>query len=90
MSEAEKEAVKRSAESEDDSDDDFVGPSIADAVPQKKKKVLEYEHVYLENIPTGINYEKSFMHRDVVTFTAVAGNTDFAVTASCDGHVKFW
>ena len=89
MSEAEKEAVKRSAESEDDSDDDFVGPSIADAVPQKKKKVLEYEHVYLENIPTGINYEKSFMHRDVVSQVLVT-NTDFVITASQDGHIKFW
>ncbi|KAK3089441.1 hypothetical protein FSP39_003617 [Pinctada imbricata] len=29
------------------------------------------------------------MHRDVVTHLAVS-KTDFIVTASCDGHVKFW
>ena len=88
---AEKEAVKRSAEdpADSDSDDDFVGPSIADAVPQKKKKVLEYEHVFLENIPSGINYERSFMHRDLVTHVLVTP-TDFVITASQDGHIKFW
>ena len=53
-------------------------------------QVLEFEQLYLADLPDSHNYEKSFMHRDVVTFTAVAGNTDFAVTASCDGHVKFW
>ena len=90
--ETEKEATKRPAggeADEDDSDDDFVGPSIGDAVPQKKRKVLEYEHVYLENIPCGINYERSFMHRDAVTHVVVT-QTDFVVTASQDGHIKFW
>ena len=53
-------------------------------------QVLGFEQLYLADLPDAYNYEKSFMHRDVVTFTAVAGNTDFAVTASCDGHVKFW
>ena len=90
----EKEAVKRSAETTEDqagsdSDDDFVGPSITDAAPQKKKKVLEYEHVYLENLPCGGNYERSFMHRDVVTRVLVTP-TDFVITASQDGHIKFW
>ena len=84
------EAVKRpAAATEEDSDDDFVGPSVGDAVPQKKRKILEYEHVYLENIPCGINYERSFMHRDAVTFVRVTP-TDFVVTASQDGHLKFW
>lgn len=30
------------------------------------------------------------MHRKVVTHTAVAPITDFIITASVDGHVKFW
>jgi len=29
--------------------------------------VLQFEKMYLENIPSGAMYEKSFMHRDVVT-----------------------
>jgi len=83
-------ASKRAAsEEDDDSDDDFVGPSLSDAAPQRKKRVLEYESVYLDNLPCGINYERSFMHRDVVTHVAVTP-TDFVITASQDGHIKFW
>lgn len=77
------------SDSEDSDDDDFVGPSITDAAPQRKEKVLEYEKVYLDNLPMGVNYEKSFMHRDVVTHVKVTP-TDFVVTASQDGHIKFW
>lgn len=29
------------------------------------------------------------MHRDIVTHCVVT-KTDFVVTASCDGHLKFW
>jgi len=92
--EREGEATKRVAASDvtaedDDSDDDFVGPSLGDAQPQKKRKVLEYEHVYLDNIPCGINYERSFMHRDAVSNVLVTP-TDFVITASQDGHIKFW
>jgi len=85
----EEETLKRPAgEEEDDSDDDFVGPSI-DNFQKKKKKYLEYEHVYLENLPCGTNYERSFMHRDVVTKVLVT-KTDFVITSSQDGHIKFW
>ena len=76
-------------EEEEDSDDGFVGPSIADAAPEKKRRVLEYEAVYLDNLPMGANYERSFMHRDMVTHVKVTP-TDFVVTASQDGHIKFW
>jgi len=82
---------KEKEEEESDSDDgEMIGPMPTEAAPIKKPKVLEFEQLYLADLPDSHNYEKSFMHRDVVTFTAVAGNTDFAVTASCDGHVKFW
>ena len=30
------------------------------------------------------------MHRDVVTHVTVAKQTEFIITASADGHVKFW
>ena len=30
------------------------------------------------------------MHRDMVTHVAVAKQTDYIITASADGHVKFW
>lgn len=36
-------------------------------------------------------YEQSYMHRDVVTHAVMTPcGTDFLVTASSDGHVKFW
>lgn len=34
-------------------------------------------------------YEKSFMHRDIVTHVAVAAH-DFIITASADGDLRFW
>ena len=42
---------KREAEEEEEesSEDDMVGPSIQDAAPLKKKRVLQYEKVYLGN-----------------------------------------
>jgi peptidylprolyl isomerase domain and WD repeat-containing protein 1 len=70
-----------------DSDDEIIGPVPTEA---KKPKVLEFEKLYLDELPDAHNYEKSFMHRDVVTFVRVADMTGFVITASCDGHVKFW
>lgn len=36
-------------------------------------------------------YEKSYMHRDVVTHALITPcGTDFLATASRDGHLKFW
>uniref|UniRef100_A0A914V921 peptidylprolyl isomerase n=1 Tax=Plectus sambesii TaxID=2011161 RepID=A0A914V921_9BILA len=58
-------------------------------LPVKKKKVLDFEETFLRSIPRGKQYEKSFMHRDVIT-RVVATDTDFIITASQDGHVKFW
>eukprot|EP01114_Cavostelium_apophysatum_P009190 TRINITY_DN2227_c0_g1_i1.p1 TRINITY_DN2227_c0_g1~~TRINITY_DN2227_c0_g1_i1.p1 ORF type:complete len:616 (+),score=177.27 TRINITY_DN2227_c0_g1_i1:137-1984(+) len=55
----------------------------------KRKKVLKFEQLYLEHLPNAEFYERSYMHRDVVTHIAVA-KTDYIITASVDGHVKFW
>ncbi len=51
--------------------------------------LLYFIQVYLENLPSGENYEKSFMHRDIVTHVSVT-KSDFIITASQDGHIKFW
>lgn len=51
--------------------------------------VLEFEKLYLENLPDAECYEKSYMHRDVVSHV-VCTKSDFVITASVDGHVKFW
>nr|XP_034189826.1 peptidylprolyl isomerase domain and WD repeat-containing protein 1 isoform X2 [Osmia lignaria] len=79
--------IKR--EHESDNDEDWVGPLPSEAAPQKKHKVLEYEQVYTDNLPCCECYEKSYMHRDVITHIVVT-KSNFVLTASCDGHVKFW
>lgn len=80
MSEEDSQTKPPDAEKEPE---EFCGPK------QKKRKVLQYEKLYLENLPCAESYERSFMHRDVVTHCVVT-NSDFIVTASCDGHIKFW
>ncbi|VDL80938.1 unnamed protein product [Nippostrongylus brasiliensis] len=79
-------------------DEEFKKPSSsakrpADAAAEgpdvKKERRLKFESTYLRSIPSATQYEKSFMHRDIITHV-IATETDFIITASCDGHLKFW
>jgi len=76
-------------------EDEWVGPkppsteSVPPAKKKKKIRVLPHEDLYLENLPSAEYYEKSLMHRDVVTHVLVT-RTGFFITASADGIVKFW
>ena len=64
-----------SADLVDESDDD-IGPmpatAIEDKASQKKRRVLKHEKLYLDRLPSADRYFRSFMHRDVLTFVAVA------------------
>ncbi|PIL22477.1 hypothetical protein GSI_15165 [Ganoderma sinense ZZ0214-1] len=78
----------------DDDDDEDVGPMPMPAgadghVVKKKRKVLPNEKLYLAHLPSADRYYKSFMHRDVINFNVVT-KTEFLITTSVDGHVKFW
>ena len=53
-------------------------------------QVVEHEAAFLEALPSGLMYERSYMHRDTVTQVAVARSAEFFMTASSDGHLKFW
>jgi peptidylprolyl isomerase domain and WD repeat-containing protein 1 len=53
-------------------------------------KVLPHEKAYLDRLPSSIRYTKSFMHRDTLSFVTVTPFTDFIITTSVDGVVKFW
>ncbi|KAL7646060.1 UNVERIFIED_CONTAM: hypothetical protein RMT77_002961 [Armadillidium vulgare] len=78
---------------DENSDDEWIGPKpseIAIEPKRKKRKVLEHEHLYLDNLPSAEYYEKSYMHRDIVTHVVVTKCTDFIITGSSDGHIKFW
>lgn len=72
-------------------DDDWVGPMPSEAaVPAvKKRKVLDFENVYLDALPSSDAYERSFMHKDPIAFVRVT-KTEFIITVSTDGHLKFW
>jgi peptidylprolyl isomerase domain and WD repeat-containing protein 1 len=94
----------RDDDSSSDDDDDFGPMPVSDAAvtatggsteggqagKKKKARKLEHERLFLENLPTGKLYEHSFMHRDVISHIVVSKATEFVVTASVDGHVKFW
>ncbi|CAP27940.2 Protein CBR-CYN-15 [Caenorhabditis briggsae] len=56
---------------------------------QPKKAQLKHESEFLRSIPSSSQYEKSFMHRDTISHV-IATKTDFIITASVDGHLKFW
>ncbi len=51
---------------------------------------LDHEAEYLHALPSAEMYERSYMHRDVVTHVVVAAEVDFIATGSADGHVKLW
>ncbi|XP_071723105.1 peptidyl-prolyl cis-trans isomerase CYP71-like [Rutidosis leptorrhynchoides] len=74
-------------EEEEEDDDSMIGPGPAPKA--RPKRPLQFEQAYLESLPTANMYEKSYMHRDVVTHVAVSP-ADFFITGSIDGHLKFW
>ncbi|KZP01316.1 peptidyl-prolyl cis-trans isomerase [Calocera viscosa TUFC12733] len=78
-------------EEDDEDDDDDIGPMPMpqDDAPRKKRKVLPHESLYLDHLPSADRYWKSFMHRDFVNFVTVT-KTEFVITTSIDGHLKFW
>ncbi|KAF5744854.1 Cyclophilin71 isoform 2 [Tripterygium wilfordii] len=64
-----------------------VGPGPAKRA--RPKRPLQFEQAYLDALPSANMYEKSYMHRDVVTHVAVSA-AEFFITGSIDGHLKFW
>jgi peptidylprolyl isomerase domain and WD repeat-containing protein 1 len=68
------------------------GPSAPPPPSKKLKKSLPHEKEFLRNLPSAQMYEKSYMHRDAVShvLSCSTATSDFFVSASRDGHVKFW
>lgn len=69
--------------------DDSTRADVQKQVSRKKQKMLEFEALYLGRIPSAELYETSYMHRDDLTLLVVT-KTDFIITASKDGILKFW
>jgi peptidylprolyl isomerase domain and WD repeat-containing protein 1 len=75
---------------DDTSSDDDFGPALPSSAPKKKKRKLPYEKLYVAALPTASRYFKSLMHREQLAFTTFTPHTDFLITSSIDGVVKFW
>ena len=74
-----------------DSDDDDIGPALPSAeAPKKRRRKLPYERQYVAALPTSTRYSKSLMHKDQLSFCTFTPHTDFLITSSVDGYVKFW
>lgn len=63
-------------------------PSSASA-PKKKRRRLPHEKLYVEALPKSSRYSKSLMHKEQLSFVNVT-RSDFLITTSVDGVVKFW
>ncbi|KAK4188353.1 peptidyl-prolyl cis-trans isomerase cyp15 [Podospora australis] len=74
---------------ESSSDDDF-GPQLPSAAPKKKRRVLPYEKLYISALPKSARYSKSLMHKEQLSFLTMTPLTEFLITSSIDGVVKFW
>lgn len=76
---------------DDDSSDDDFGPALpSEVAPKKKRRKLPFEKVYVTALPTSPRYSKSLMHKEQLSFVTVTPLTDFLITSSVDGVVKFW
>lgn len=74
----------------DSSSEDDFGPALPSTAPKKKRRKLPYEKLYISALPTSPRYCKSLMHKDQLSFVTVTPFTDFLITSSVDGVVKFW
>ncbi|KAJ2159785.1 Peptidyl-prolyl cis-trans isomerase cyp15 [Coemansia sp. RSA 552] len=63
--------------------------SGSDNVRASKRRTVARSPAASEQLPCAEMYERSYMHRDTVEHVAVT-KTGFVITASADGHVKFW
>ena len=74
----------------DSSSEDDIGPTLPSSGPQKKRRKLPYEKLYISALPSSTRYSKSLMHKDQLSFLTMTPSTDFLITSSIDGVVKFW
>lgn len=79
------------SDSDSDSDDD-IGPALPSAAQpsKKKRRKLKFEKQHIAALPSAARYSKSLMHKDQLSFCSFTPHTDFLITGSIDGSVKFW
>ena len=67
-----------------------MGPQLPTEAPAKKRRVLRHEKLYIAALPKSARYSKSLMHKGQVLFVTWTPSTEFLITSSVDGTVKFW
>ena len=85
--------LKPTPTEDSESEDDDLGPALppsADQAPKKKRRKLPYERQYVAALPSASRYSKSLMHKEQLAYCTFTPNTDFLITTSVDGYVKFW
>lgn len=80
---------KRQREVTDEEEDVGPLPNHPPKKPKQKKRNVQFHSLYLDQLPSQAQYEKSYMHRAPLTHIEVA-KTDFIITASSDGQIDFW
>lgn len=87
------EAAKPAAtqDDSDSSDSDDLGPALPSSeAPKKKRRKLPHEKLFVAALPSALRYSKSLMHKEQLAFCTFTRHTDFLITSSIDGVVKFW
>lgn len=85
----------------DEDDEVIIGPSLPVSLQREdpeentliksdKRKITQTVLQNLTALPEAKIYEVSYMHKDTVCNVKFAKKTDFLITSSKDGHVKFW
>jgi len=67
-----------------------MGPQLPSTAPKKKRRVLPYEKLFISALPKATRYSKSLMHKEQLSFLTMTPVTDFLITSSIDGVIKFW
>jgi peptidylprolyl isomerase domain and WD repeat-containing protein 1 len=80
---------KRQRDTADEEDDVGPLPNVPAKKTKLKKRNFQFHSFYLEQLPNQPLYERSYMHRAPLTHIEVS-KTDFIITASSEGQVKFW
>lgn len=83
-------ASNRSNQVADSSSDDDMGPQLPSEAPKKKRRVLPHERLYVAALPKSARYSRSLMHKEQLLFVTWTPLTEFLITSSVDGVVKFW
>lgn len=79
---------KREREAEEEEDDAFfIPPPPAET---RKKRKVEFQSLYMDLLPSAEKFEKSLMHKAYIAHILAFERQNFIVTASIDGHLKFW